>query len=605
MKDITTRFHEAVKQELKNNSEFYDTPFYTPQGYWSKEFSNLKNPFFVSSARQYDDQLSAPKSLWHDLWHQGEMCCLFGEPNVGKSVLANMMAYDIATCGTAVLYIDFENSPHQAASRYHDPLGKCQLFVPSNISFVTVNPVLSYNVTRSYTLVLDAIEHEFVTQNTPVVIIDDISHICPLRDCAAAQEVMRRMRQWIIKYSVSILVIAHAVRQRSACPLAISALFGASHTAYCFDSIFAIGRSLRDNSTRYIKQLKSRITAITYGASNVITLNLAKTGDFLCFEILGAGHIEQDLLAIPDITNHDDLCAEVMRLHDLDWSARQIARRLSLSHTYINKILSTFTSPPPATSCEEKRLVAGESSTASTMPAPVHATSSVGSPSAVCRQSMGEESSASSQCGEVSRSAMCHERQLMEIVETVETGNSLFATEIAALSLKTGISSVPALILDPSLPFVEWKQGDDPNASQYCLYHVENPLYKYLHNLHCAYLYSSINNFSLHVSDYDCEPGQRMGTLIYSPSLNLLGRNNIGFPDWFDSELPSGVTTHDIEQRLTQAAARLREKVLAGSPAFADGKLNPSCLNCDDIEQVAQAVQLPAAIIAQVFYINT
>lgn len=595
MKDITTRFHEAVKQERKNNSEFYNTPYYTPQGYWSKEFSNLKNPFFVSSARQYDDELSAPKSLWHDIWHQGEMCCLFGEPNVGKSVLANMMAYDIAASDTAVLYIDFENSPHQAVSRYHDPSGKSQLFVPSNISFVTVNPVLSYNATRNYTLVLDAIEHEFVTQNTPVVIIDDISHICPLRDCAAAQEVMRRMRQWIIKYSVSILVIAHAVRQRSACPLAISTLFGASHTAYCFDSIFAIGRSLRDSSTRYIKQLKSRITAITYGASNVITLNLAKTGDFLCFEILGAGHIEQDLLAIPDITNHDDLCAEVRRLHDLDWSARQIARRLSLSHTYINKILSTVT---PAM-CHEQQLMDKESSDS-----PQRGEISF---SARCheRQLRDKESSASPQRGEVSTTTRCHELQLMEIVETVETGNSLFAHEIAALTLKTGIPSVPSLILDPSLPFAEWKQGDDPNASQFCLYHVENPLYKSLRRLHCSYLYSSTNSISLHVSDYDSEPGQRMGSLIYSPSLNLLGRNNIGFPDWFDTELPSGITTQDIEQRLIQAAACLREKVLAGSPVSADGKLDPSCLNSDDIKQVAQAVQLPAAIIAQVFYINT
>ncbi|MBR5101502.1 MAG: hypothetical protein IK092_00075, partial [Muribaculaceae bacterium] len=51
-----------------------------------------KNPGGMSvftSRIAYDVVDSTPPTvdLWHGLWYQGEMACLFGEPNVGKTIL--------------------------------------------------------------------------------------------------------------------------------------------------------------------------------------------------------------------------------------------------------------------------------------------------------------------------------------------------------------------------------------------------------------------------------------------------------------------------------------------------------------------------------------
>jgi len=595
MKDITSAFNQAVKKELKEKKDYYEPEFgygYVPEGYWCNEFTHLKDPFFVQSARQDIDSTLAPQSLWHGLWHQGEMCCLFGEPNVGKSVLANMMAYEIASSGLPVLYIDFENSPHQAAARYHNPNDEhSQLYIPDNISFVTVNPCLNYRNTRDYSMVLDAIEREFVTRVTPVVIIDDISHICPLRDCTAAQEVMRRMRQWIIKYSVSILVIAHAVRHRSACPLTITSLFGASHTAYCFDSIFAIGRDLRDDKCRYIKQLKSRITAINYGDNNVISVKLLKAGNFLCFDILGAGHIERDLLAIPEITDRYTLRAEVTRLHNLDWSARQIANRLSLSHTTINTLIAEIelSQSSKVETVESVETMENQDKNVATEQNEWKPSDS---------ELDGESSGKSASAG-----AANSEPPSTQQNEWTSDSVSLFSPEIRKLAEKTGIPSVPSILESPSLPFSDWKPGDDPNISQICLYHKDNPLYNLLTSLHSTYLYSSYDNFSLHVHDYDSSTDYRFGSLVYSPSVGMLGRADVGVPRWFDGTIPSGTTIDVLEQQLHDAAAILRDKVLVAEAPAPAGRLNPSCLTPNDIESAALTVGIPSTILARALYL--
>jgi hypothetical protein len=69
------------------------------------------------------------KMLFGELWHQGELCMLFADTNIGKSVLAVQLGESIArgqsiapfTCQAPparVLYIDFELSQSQFGLRY-------------------------------------------------------------------------------------------------------------------------------------------------------------------------------------------------------------------------------------------------------------------------------------------------------------------------------------------------------------------------------------------------------------------------------------------------------------------------------------------------------
>ena len=52
------------------------------------------------------------------LWYQGEMACLFGEPNVGKTILAMQIANVLSKRGLKTFYYDFENAAHQFKARY-------------------------------------------------------------------------------------------------------------------------------------------------------------------------------------------------------------------------------------------------------------------------------------------------------------------------------------------------------------------------------------------------------------------------------------------------------------------------------------------------------
>ena len=53
-----------------------------------------------------------PRDLYHSLWYEGEVCCLFADSNLGKSILAVQMADEIAR-DQKVLYIDCELSDKQ------------------------------------------------------------------------------------------------------------------------------------------------------------------------------------------------------------------------------------------------------------------------------------------------------------------------------------------------------------------------------------------------------------------------------------------------------------------------------------------------------------
>ena len=59
-----------------------------------------------------------PEQLYLELWYEGEVCCLFADSNLGKSIFAVQMADEIARTRN-VLYVDCELSDKQFQLRYH------------------------------------------------------------------------------------------------------------------------------------------------------------------------------------------------------------------------------------------------------------------------------------------------------------------------------------------------------------------------------------------------------------------------------------------------------------------------------------------------------
>lgn len=61
-----------------------------------------------------------PKDLYHSLWYEGEVCCLFADSNLGKSIYAVQMADEIAR-DQKILYVDCELFDKQFQLRYLNP----------------------------------------------------------------------------------------------------------------------------------------------------------------------------------------------------------------------------------------------------------------------------------------------------------------------------------------------------------------------------------------------------------------------------------------------------------------------------------------------------
>ena len=60
-----------------------------------------------------------PKPLWRNIWYENEVCCLFADTNVGKSILAVQIADEISQ-KRKVVYFDFEMTDKQFQMRYTD-----------------------------------------------------------------------------------------------------------------------------------------------------------------------------------------------------------------------------------------------------------------------------------------------------------------------------------------------------------------------------------------------------------------------------------------------------------------------------------------------------
>lgn len=218
------------------------------------------------------DGIPAPSTLWHGLWNEGEIACLFGDPNIGKSLLANQIANEAAAMGHQVLYVDFENPDIHFHSRY---TSKEETFVGNygNIHYVGLRFDTAHSASYTIEQKFQAIQDAILVHRTPVVIIDDISHILPAKFSERSQSILHQLRHLAQNWHVAILVLAHTRYHRPDTPLSITHLAGSREFSFAFDSIFALGKVTNELPatdgealvpTHYIRQFKARAAAITY-----------------------------------------------------------------------------------------------------------------------------------------------------------------------------------------------------------------------------------------------------------------------------------------------------------------------------------------------------
>ena len=106
----------------------------------------------------------------------GEVCCLFADSNLGKSILAVQMADEIAR-DQKVLYVDCELSDKQFQLRYYNPATRTRHIFPEGFLRAEIVPEAIRADNYEDTFFAD-IEAAAQAVGARVIIIDNLTYLC-------------------------------------------------------------------------------------------------------------------------------------------------------------------------------------------------------------------------------------------------------------------------------------------------------------------------------------------------------------------------------------------------------------------------------------------
>lgn len=277
-----------------------------------------------------------PDALWLSLWYEGEVCCLFSDSNLGKSIYAVQIATRISET-KRVLYFDFELSDKQFQLRYSDEQGNLNVF-PDNLYRVEIDRE-SLDVDNFEETIIGNIEQAALQTGAKVLIIDNLTYLCIASEKGdVAGALMFRLMALKKKHGLSMLILAHTPKRCLSNPITQNDLAGSKKLYNFFDSVFAIGKSAKDSNLRYIKQLKVRYGNYTYDSDNVIVAAIEKVGTFLQFVNIGYA-TEKEHLKEPSEKDVSQEIENVKLLSGQGKSIRDIAKELNISKSKVGRIL--------------------------------------------------------------------------------------------------------------------------------------------------------------------------------------------------------------------------------------------------------------------------
>lgn len=277
-----------------------------------------------------------PDALWLSLWYEGEVCCLFSDSNLGKSIYAVQIATRISET-KRVLYFDFELSDKQFQLRYSDEQGNLNVF-PDNLYRVKINRE-SLDVANFEEAIIGNIEQAALQTGAKILVIDNLTYLCIASEKGdVAGALMFRLMALKKKHGLSLLVLAHTPKRCLSNPITQNDLAGSKKLYNFFDSVFAIGKSAKDSNLRYIKQLKVRYGNYTYDSDNVIVAAIEKVGTFLQFVNIGYA-TEKEHLKEPSEKDVSQEIENVKLLSGQGKSIRDMAKELNISKSKVGRIL--------------------------------------------------------------------------------------------------------------------------------------------------------------------------------------------------------------------------------------------------------------------------
>jgi len=292
-----------------------------------------------------------PRMLFGEFWFEGEICILFADTNLGKSILAvqiaNSISTGISTCGlklecppTPIIYFDFELSDKQFENRYSDNFTNHFCFSP-NFLRAEINPDYVENKRfKSFEeFLFYSLEKTIIDCQIKILIIDNITYLKNDNEKAKdALPLMKFLKGLKNKYDLSILALAHTPKIDTCKPISKNHLSGSKMLMNFCDSSFAIGESFKENGLRYIKQIKQRNCEQIYNDENIIVCKIEKNNSFLQFSFVGYGSEYEHLNKI-SIGDSNERNLKILELFENGVSKSEIGRQLGVSEGTVRVIL--------------------------------------------------------------------------------------------------------------------------------------------------------------------------------------------------------------------------------------------------------------------------
>lgn len=292
-----------------------------------------------------------PKMLFGEFWFEGELCILFADSNLGKSILAvqignsiskkeQIKPFKLESEKQPVVYFDFELSSKQFENRYSKDYAEHYDFEEKFIRIEMNSEAEIPEYLDFETFLLKSLEQTLVETDATIVIIDNLTYLKSGSETAKdALPLMKSLKELKKRYNLSMLVLAHVPKRDLSKPITKNDLAGSKMLMNFCDSSFTIGQSVLDSNLRYIKQIKQRNTKEIYGIDNVCVCQIVKHHNFLEFEFLNFDE-EKTHLNESKKVDRDEIIELAKKLSESGKTQREIANELGIATGTVNKYIN-------------------------------------------------------------------------------------------------------------------------------------------------------------------------------------------------------------------------------------------------------------------------
>jgi len=319
-----------------------------------QELFENKGLFTVKTASRWIEQAKTrpiPKMLFGEFWFEGELCILFADTNLGKSILGVQISNSISrgeqipgfkleAIKQRIVYFDFELSDKQFEIRYSKQYADHYEF---NDYFYRAEINSDAPIPEGYesfeTYLNQSLEQTIIETGANVLIIDNLTYLKSATETAKdALPLMKHLKALKSKFNLSILALAHTPKRDLSKPITRNDLQGSKMLINFCDSSFSIGESSTDKSIRYLKQIKARNTEIIYDSESVCICQIDKPFNFLQFEFVSFGTERDHLKQITDKDRSTEK-ERIIEMKQQGKSLREIGSELGISHMKVSRVL--------------------------------------------------------------------------------------------------------------------------------------------------------------------------------------------------------------------------------------------------------------------------